>query len=96
MPILSTNPTIVNGVEYPFLAVTLAISPYYTENYIGGSIAIRFTPFKYDENHNVIKLDGYDKVIAMLDVFTEGTPEEKEIVANIMGQIQNLVSLKQY
>jgi hypothetical protein len=57
---------------------------------------LRFTPFRYDENHNVEKLENpdYQKVLSLMDVFDNGTPEEKDIANKIMLQIQELINYK--
>jgi hypothetical protein len=96
MPLISTQPTIVDGKEYPFLALNMAVSPFWQPQYVGGSIALRFTPFRYDENHNVEKLENpdYQKVVSMMDVFENGTAEEKDIANKIMLQIQELINYK--
>lgn len=96
MPLISTQPVIVDGKEYPFLALNMAVSPFWQPQYVGGSIALRFTPFRYDENHNVEKLENsdYQKVISLMDVFDNGTPEEKDIANKIMLQIQELINYK--
>lgn len=96
MPLISTKPVVVDGKEYPFLMLNMSVSPYVQSQYIGGSVAIRLTPFRYDENHNVEILEGtdYQKVLSMIDVFETGTPEEKQIATNIMAQIQDLINYK--
>jgi hypothetical protein len=46
MPIQSTNPIVVDGVEYPYYTVNLAISPLVKETEVGASVAMRLTPYR--------------------------------------------------
>ena len=46
MPIQSTNPIVVDGIEYPYYTVNLAISPLVKETEVGASVAMRLTPYR--------------------------------------------------
>jgi hypothetical protein len=49
MPIQSTNPIVVDGVEYPYYTVNLSISPIVRETSVGASVAMRLTPYRETE-----------------------------------------------
>ena len=57
MKLISKKPTIKDGVEYPYLAVSLSMSPLWKPN-LGASVAIRFTPFRELEDGTYEYWDG--------------------------------------
>jgi hypothetical protein len=95
MKIKSSNPTIKNGVEYPFLAVSLSMSPLWKPN-IGASVAIRFTPFRELEDGTFEPLTEQPKAISLLDIFesAQGDPAFEDAIQGIMSTLQTLVDAK--
>ena len=69
MPIQSTNPIVVDGIEYPYYTVNLSISPLVKETEIGASVAMRLTPYRELEGGASDILQGYDRPVVYLDVF---------------------------
>ena len=67
MPLISTNPIIVDGQEYPFYLVNLSISPYDAPR--GASVAMRLTPYRNVELGGIEQLPNYAKAVSLLDVF---------------------------
>jgi hypothetical protein len=97
MPITSSNPTIKDGVEYPYFGVNLAISPLWTNpEYVGGTVAMRLVPYRMDQNNLVDKLDDADKAVVYLDVFkdAENDPGLASAVTKIMQGIQEFIIVK--
>jgi hypothetical protein len=94
MPIQSKNPTIVDGIEYPYFLVNLAMSPYNAPN--GASIALRLTPYRNLELGGIEQLPDHAKAISLLDIFevAEHDPAFEKAVTGIMNTIQNLVNDK--
>jgi hypothetical protein len=96
MAIISTKPTIVDGVEYPLLLVNLAISPLVQEGgIIGASVAMRLTPYR-DLGGNIEQLPDYAKAVSYLDVFKEAEtdPEIASAIEKIMTGIQEFINDK--
>lgn len=94
MPIQSKNPTIVDGIEYPYFLVNLAMSPYNAPN--GASIALRLTPYRNLELGGIEQLPDHAKAISLLDIFevAEHDPAFEKAVTGIMDTIQTLVNDK--
>ena len=94
MPIQSKNPTIVDGIEYPYFLVNLAMSPYNAPN--GASIALRLTPYRNLELGGIEQLPDHAKAISLLDIFevAEHDPAFEKAVTGIMNTIQTLVNDK--
>jgi len=46
MPITSASPVTVEGNEYPYLAISLAISPVYGEAAVSGRLAMTAVPYR--------------------------------------------------
>lgn len=93
MPIVSTNPTIKDGETYPYLGINLAISPAWKGNDVGGSVAMRLTPYRIDNNGEIQKLDDDAKAVVYLDVFIDmqNDPQLANVVTGIMGAIQQFI-----
>lgn len=97
MPIQSTTPTIVDGVEFPYLTVNLAISPLVKSDAIGGSIALKLTPYRVkttEEGGGFETLDYQPKQVVYLDVFetvAQGDIDLGKAVTTIMTGIQQFI-----
>lgn len=94
MPLISTQPTIVDGVEYPYFLVNLSISPYDAPR--GASVALRLTPYRNMELGGIEQLPDYAKAVSLLDVFevAEHDPAFEEAVASIMNALQEFINNK--
>lgn len=96
MAITSTQPTIVDGVEYPLLLVNLAISPLVQEGgIIGASVAMRLTPYR-DLGGNIEQLPDHAKAVSYFDVFkeAESDPEIASAIEKIMTGLQEFITDK--
>lgn len=96
MPIQSTNPTIVDGVEYPLLLVNLAISPVVHEGgIIGASVAMRLTPYR-EVGGAIEQLPDHAKAVSYFDVFKEAEtdPEIASAIEKIMTGLQEFITDK--
>jgi hypothetical protein len=96
MAIISTKPTIVDGVEYPLLLVNLAISPIIHEGgHIGASVAMRLTPYR-QINDVIEQLPDHAKAVSYFDVFkeAESDPEIASAVTKIMTGLQEFITDK--
>lgn len=94
MAITSTNPTIIDGTEYPYFLINLAISPYDAPN--GASVALRLTPYRYLEDGTIEQLPDYAKPVSLLDVFevAQHDPAFEKAVAGIMSTLQEFINDK--
>ena len=96
MAIISTNPTIVDGVEYPLLLVNLAISPVVHQGgVIGASVAMRLTPYR-DLGGNIEQLPDHAKAVSYFDVFKEAESDAEiaSAVTKIMTGLQEFINDK--
>ena len=96
MPITTTQPIQQNGNTYPYLSVNLAVSPL-IEDQIGGSIALKLTPYREIEEGGFEFLEDQAKNIVYLDVFKtidEGDEVLGQSVQMIMGAIQLYINGK--
>lgn len=96
MKLISSQPTVVDGVEYPFLAVTFAMSPLWKPG-LGASVAIRFTPFRELEDGTFESLPDQPKAISLLDIFetAQGDPALEDAIQGFMGTLQTLINNKE-
>ena len=92
MPLISTNPTIVDGKEYPYFLVNLAISPYDAPK--GASVALRLTPYRDDGVGGIETLPDYAKIVSLLDVFevAQYNPAFEKAIVGIMSTLQEFIN----
>ena len=94
MPIQSTNPIVVDGVEYPYYTVNLAISPLVKETEVGASVAMRLTPYRELEGGRADVLQGHDTPVVYLDVFASEDVPAETAAYNILSVIQQYITEK--
>jgi len=94
MPITSTHPTVVDGVEYPYFLINLAISPYDAPK--GASVALRLTPYRNLELGGIEQLPDHAKAVSLLDVFevAESDPAFEKAIKGIMDTLQTFIDEK--
>ena len=91
MPITSTKPVIKDGVEYPYFSVNLAVSPLVNETTIGGSCAMKLTPYRVKEDGTFEMLEENAIPFSYLDVFSSGDEDLIKATTTIMGAIQQFI-----
>ena len=91
MPIQSTNPITVDGIEYPYYTVNLAISPLVKETSVGASVAMRLTPYRELEGGVTDTLQGHDRPVVYLDVFESEDMPAETAAYNILAVIQQFI-----
>jgi hypothetical protein len=91
MPIQSTNPIVVDGVEYPYYTVNLAISPLVKDTEVGASVAMRLTPYRELDGGAPDVLQGHDTPVVYLDVFASEDVPAETAAYNILGVIQQFI-----
>ena len=94
MPITSTNPIEVDGVEYPYFMINLAISPLVKPNDIGASVAMRLTPYRVLEDGSSESLPDNSTPITYMDVFESGDTDAINAAMSIMGALQTFINEK--
>lgn len=96
MKIKAKKPVIKDGIEYPYYAVSMSMSPLWKPN-IGASVAIRLTPFRELEDGSFDILKNQPKAISLLDIFevADGDPHFEAAVQGIMKTLQTLVDNKE-
>jgi hypothetical protein len=91
MPVQSTAPIIVDGVEYPYYTINLAISPLVKETEVGASVAMRLTPYRETETGVLEVLQDHDRPVVYLDVFASEDMPAENAAYNILGIIQQFI-----
>lgn len=94
MPIQSTNPIVVDGIEYPYYTVNLSISPLVQDAGVGASVAMRLTPYRELEGGKPDVLQGHDRPVVYLDVFASEDMHAENAAYNILGIIQQFINEK--
>jgi hypothetical protein len=91
MPITSTNPIEVDGIEYPYFMINLAISPLVKPTDIGASVAMRLTPYRVLEDGSSVSLPDNSTPITYMDVFESGDAAATTATFTIMGALQQFI-----
>lgn len=91
MPIQSTNPIVIDGVEYPYYLVNLAISPLVKTTEVGASVAMRLTPYRETETSEIQVLSDHDTPVVYLDVFASEDIPAETASYNILAVIQQFI-----
>ena len=94
MPITSTTPIIIDGIEFPFLKVNLSISPLEKTNEIGGSVSLLLTPYRELPEGGFETLYDLAKPVVFLDIFENiqnGDEACAKAVTGILGSIQGFI-----
>ena len=94
MPIQASTPITYNGEQYPYYAINLAISPMYKGNEVGGSVAMRLTPYRILPDGSIENLPDEAKPVVYLDVFDAIAAGDNQLglaVNQIMGAIQQFI-----
>ena len=91
MPIQSTTPIVKEGIEYPYFMVNLAISPLVKPTDIGGSVAMRLTPYRVLEDGSSESLPDDSIPFVYMDVFESGDPAAMTATFAIMGALQQFI-----
>lgn len=96
MPLQATTPLIIDGVEYPYYAIHLAISPLWQEKNIGGSVNMKLVPYRVDENGIIQSAPDQSKSVLFLDIFEEAKSDAEiaAAVQSIMSGIQQFITDK--
>jgi hypothetical protein len=91
MPITSNNPIEVDGNVYPYFMVNLAISPLVKPTDIGGSVAMKLTPYRVLEDGSSVSLPDNSIPITYMDVFESGDSAATTATITIMGALQQFI-----
>lgn len=94
MPITSNNPIEVDGVEYPYFMINLAISPLVKPTDIGGSVAMKLTPYRVLEDGSSESLPDNSIPITYMDVFESADTDAINAAISIMGALQTFINDK--
>ena len=95
MPIVSTNPVVVDGVEYPNFAVNLYVSPLWRDGEVSGTAALKLTPYRSVDGV-VNRADEHSRRIAFDDVFARADDDAVlgESLTQIYAAIQSYITKK--
>ena len=94
MPIQASTPIVYNGESYPYYGVNLAISPMWNPTDVGGSVAMRLTPYRILPDGTIENLPDQAKAVVYLDVFTDIANGDSQLglaVNQIMGAIHQFI-----
>ena len=93
MLLQNPNPINIEGVEYPYLACSLSVSPNIQSNYVGTSVSVRMVPAaSIDGSMYLAHGADYEKVIAFSDITTEGSNLHQAWAEALKAVLQSLIN----
>lgn len=93
MLIQNPNPISILGVEYPYLACSLNVSPNLQGNHVGASVSIRLVPTASINGSMYLSYGtDYEKVIAFSDITTEGSNLHQAWAEALKAVLQSLIN----
>lgn len=97
MILQASSPIIKDGNEYPFYTINLAISPKIQGSVVGGSVALRLTPYRVLENGDIDFCLDETKAVAygdVLEAIAQGDSNLELVISSIMAKIQEFILAK--
>lgn len=97
MPLVTQNPEIIDGVEYPYLGLSMAMQPDWRESSMGAQCAVAFHPYRVTEDGKIERAmrDGYpvQRSISFGDAFTEDA-DSRAAAEGILAAVQGYLTAK--
>ena len=95
MPIITSNPEIVDDHEYPYLGISMAVSPQWRESDMGAMVAVRFMPYRVAEDGTLVQ-SGTDRAVVYPDAFAAAAsdPDVAAFVQSFLASVQAFVTAK--
>lgn len=100
MPLTTTKPEIVNGVEYPYLGLSMAMSPDWRPNNLGAMVAVTLYPYRITESGDIERAmrDGQpvDRCLSFGDAFAleQSDPDMAQAAVGILTAVQSYLTAK--
>lgn len=100
MPLITTNPEIIDGVEYPYLGLSMAMQPDWRESDIGAQVAVALHPYRVTAG-GVIERAQRDGAIVQRslgfgDAFEHeaADPDIAQAIAGILSAVQAYITAR--
>jgi hypothetical protein len=99
MPLTTSNPEIVDGVEYPYFGLSMAMMPSWGETSLGAMIAVEFPIFRVDAEGTIVRAVDEDgkhisRHLSFADAFASDDPDLQQAIATVLGAIQAYITAK--
>lgn len=101
MPLTTSKPEIIDGVEYPYLGLSMAMAPDWRPTGMGAMVAVTLFPYRITETGTIERAmrDGQpvDRCLSFGDAFAlEGTdPDIATAIAGILSAVQGYITAKE-
>ena len=95
MPLITSHPELIDGVEYPYLGISMAVTPQWRERDLGAMVAVRFTPFRVAEDGTIVP-SGVDRAVVYGDAFAAAAsdPDVAAFVQSFLESVQAFITAK--
>ena len=98
MPLTTSNPEIIDGIEYPYLGLSMAIMPEWQETNVGGMVAVELSLFRITEEGKVERAMRDDKPVtrgaSIGNAFAPGDSDLATAVVGILSAVQGYITAK--
>lgn len=99
MPIQATTPIIKDGIEYPYYAVQMIVSPGIEVADISARVVINLTPYRVRQDNTIEALTdhAYMRTVLISDAFVraQSDPVLAKALGSIMAEMQQYILSKE-
>lgn len=100
MPLTTANPELIDGIEYPYLGLSMAMQPDWRETGMGAQVAVSLHPFRVTETGTIERAlrDGIpvQRSLSFGDAFAleETDPDIATAIVGILTAVQGYITAK--
>lgn len=96
MAIYTQQPVVNDDGSFDKYGINLAVSPMWKEDGIGISVAMRLTPYRYNDEGKIEKLDNEARAVVYGDATNDATVDADlaKCIADISQALQDFITVK--
>jgi hypothetical protein len=99
MPLTTSHPEIIDGEEYPYFGLSMAMMPDWRPNDIGAMVAVELPLFRIDAEGKVIRAMNEDgqqvsRHMSFADAFALPDPDLAEAMTAVLDAVQAYITAK--
>lgn len=97
MPLTTSNPEIIDGIEYPYLGLSMAMMPEWQETDVSGMVAVELSLFRVTEDGKIERAMRDGKPVTRNASFANAFTEDTDLttaVGGILSAVQGYITAK--
>jgi hypothetical protein len=99
MPLTTKHPEVIDGIEYPYFGLSMAMMPDWRENNIGAMVAVELPLFRIDRRGRVIRAvdeegNQISRHMSFGDAFALPDPDLAAAMVAVLDAVQDYITAK--